>query len=115
MSKQKYIVVRELDPESVTSISEIQKKHLLSLGYKPCLLANGNTKWLTEAQRVYRATKQVRSWSLGKLFRKDPRAKRRRRRHRSTLHKLFLEYWPILSILASVAVAILLLLRYWHP
>jgi hypothetical protein len=115
MSRKKYIIVRELDPESVTSISEIQKKHFLTLGYRPCLLADGSTKWLTEAQRVYRESKRVSNWSLKRVFRKDPRAKRRRRKHRSQLHKFFLEYWLIFTILAVVAVGLLLFVHFWHP
>ncbi len=115
MSRKKYIVVRELDPESVTGISEIQKNHLMSLGYRPCLLANGNTKWLTQAQRVYRGTKSVSRFSLGRLFAKDPRASRRRRKHRSRLHKFFLEYWLMFLIIAGIAIGIWFFMTYWHP
>lgn len=113
MSKRKYIVVQVLEPEEVSGYSEAQKAHYVSLGYMPCLLANGTTKWLTESQRVLReaiAAKPVFRFS-GKT--KPARNKRSRRKHRSQIHKFWLQHWRFISILLGLTLAMWVLIAYW--
>jgi len=110
MSKRKYIVVQVLDPEEVSGYSEAQKAHYVSLGYMPCLLANGGTKWLTESQRVIRAAQASRPFFRFGIKPKMANNRRTRRRHRSNMQKFLLANWKFISILTGIVLIIWVLL-----
>jgi len=115
MSKKKYIVVQVLDPEEVSGYTEAQISHYLSLGYLPCLLANGTTKWLTESQRVIRAAKANKPFfRFSSKPHKPTKNRRTRRRHRSNFQKFLLDNWQFISLLLSLIVVIWLLVVYWN-
>ncbi len=106
MSKRKYKNIEEIDPETLNDISELQKKHYLALGYRPYRLQNGRTKWLTNAQLVYKTvvsshrpdTKIIRS-----------RDRRKRRKH-STVLAFLAKNWLILSLVAISISAIIIVM-----
>ena len=114
MSNRKYIVIQILAPEEVSGYSETQKAPYLSLGYMPCLLANGNVKWLTETQRVIRATKAHHSFFRFSRRPKPIKRGRGRKRHRSQFRKFLLENWKFISIILAVVIVIWVLLIYWN-
>ena len=115
MSKKKYIVVQVLDPGEVSGYSNAQKSHYLSLGYLPCLLANGTTKWLTESQRVIRAAKANKPFfSFSSKPYKPMKNRHTRKRHRSDFQKFLYDNWKFLCLLLSVLVVLWVLLVYWN-
>lgn len=113
MSKRKYIVVQELDPDDVSDIADAQKRHYISLGYKPFLMADGRTKWLTDTQRAVRESKAKHPFSLRRLFKHAPASRRRKRRHRSDFSKLILANKGFILLLFGILIAVLLLMRFW--
>lgn len=111
MSKNKYLVVQELDPESVNGISELHKKHYLSLGYKPYMMGDGRIRWLTDAQRVYRATqgKHFAKFKIGRE--KSTNIGRRRRKRRNRLLAFIRDNWLILLLVAIAIGGIIYFMR----
>lgn len=114
MSNRKYIVIQILAPEEVSGYSEAQKAHYLSLGYMPCLLANGNVKWLTESQRNIRATKAQKPFFRFGRRPKPLRRGRGRKRHRSQIRKFLLENWKFISLILALVIVLWILLIYWN-
>jgi hypothetical protein len=108
MRKNKYNIVEELDPDSLEGVSELQKKHYLSLGYKPYILQNGRTKWLTDAQRVYKATVS-RHRLVNKKVKSKGSTKRKRRRH-DRFSSYIRDNWLWLSLVAISIIAIIVVL-----
>lgn len=108
MRKNKYNIVEELDPDTLEGISELQKKHYLSLGYKPYKLQNGRTKWLTDAQRVYKATVS-RHRLENKMVKSKGSMKRKRRKH-SRFSSFIRDNWLWLSLVAISVIAIIVVL-----
>lgn len=101
MRNKKHGIVRELDPMSASGISETERKHYLGLGYKPYLLTDGSTKWLTVTQRVYREAQMAPSWTLKSLFRKAPRKTRYKKRRGNSFIHLLRKNWAFLLIIAA--------------
>ncbi|HNZ06823.1 MAG: hypothetical protein KBA79_01160 [Candidatus Cloacimonetes bacterium] len=115
MSKKKYIVVQVLDPAEVDGYSDAQKTHYLSLGYLPCLLANGTTKWLTESQRVIRAAQANKPFFRFSSKAQIPKKNRHtHRRHRSNFRKFMLDNWQFVSLLLGLVAVLWALLTYWN-
>lgn len=114
MKKQKFLVVQELDPESVEDIEQHKRDHFLSLGYKPYLLADGTVKWLTDAQRVYREAKTTPASLLPKFLPRGSRSLRRRHKHRSNFRKFLLEHWLFITMLAALVIGLWFMWLNWN-
>ena len=111
MSKSKHLIVEELDPASVEGVSELQRKHYLSLGYTPYLMGDGRKKWLTDAQRVYLETK-VKRRRAGKKAKPELHGTGRWKRRRRNRFLLFIrDNWLILLMLALILATIIIVLR----
>lgn len=115
MSTKRHMIVKELDPESVTGYSENEKKHYVSLGYRPYLLEDGTIKWLTAAQRAYREMRYAPRRSLKRLFNKNTRPKnvRYKKRRGRSVKNFFREHWLFLLLLVSTALVIFLIFKFW--
>lgn len=111
MKKQKFLVVQELDPESVEDIEQHKREHYLHLGYKPYLMADGAIKWLTETQRVYREASTTPKSIIPRFH--SPRSSRKHK-HRSNMHKFFLEHWLFITMLMVLVVGLWFLWTNWH-
>jgi len=115
MKKQKFLVVQELDPESVEDIEQHKREHYLSLGYKPYLLTDGSVKWLTDAQRVYREASTTPVSVLPRFLHKKSGGNfRRRHKHRSNLHKFLLEHWLFIAMMGVLVVGLWFLWTNWN-
>jgi hypothetical protein len=115
MKKTKYQVVQELDPESVDDIEQHKRDHYVSLGYKPYLLSDGTVKWLTETQMVYHRANSVHSPILPKLKSSSSNpSKRRRSKHRSNLHKFFLQHWVFIVVMVLLIIGMWFLWTNWN-
>ncbi|MBW6513950.1 MAG: hypothetical protein K0B87_04240 [Candidatus Syntrophosphaera sp.] len=111
MSKSKHLIVQELDPASVEGVSELQRKHYLTLGYTPYLMGDGRKKWLTDAQRVYLETK-VRHRPVRPKEKPEQRGTGRRKRRRRNRVVLFIrDNWLILLLLAIILATIIYMLK----
>jgi hypothetical protein len=112
MSKKKIRIVEELEPENVTGIPEIHKQHYLSLGYKPYLMGDGRTKWLTDAQRVYKETKQLtgKPGKPGRMRTRNGMIRKRRSRHK--FWRMIKENWLIIMIVVVVIVVLAYIFIY---
>ncbi|MFO8144466.1 MAG: hypothetical protein R6T89_01865 [Candidatus Syntrophosphaera sp.] len=106
MSKNEYQNIEELDPDSLEGVSELQKKHYKSLGYKPYRLQDGRIKWLTESQLVYKTAVRRHRLDFKVIRSKKPRMRRK--------HKKFLSFirnnWLILVLIAVSVIAIIVVL-----
>ena len=115
MSTKRHLIVKELDPESVTGYSANEIKHYVSLGYRPYLLENGTIKWLTAAQRTYRELRHAPRRSFKRHFQKNtsPKKARYKQRRGSSFKSFFREHWLFLLLLVSTAVIILIICKFW--
>lgn len=98
---------------STSGISEAERKHYLGLGYKPYLMTDGSTKWLTVTQRVYREAQRAPRWTLKSLFRKAPHKAKYKRRHGNSMRNMLREHWVFLSIVAGSVLIIWLVMHFW--
>ena len=115
MKKQNYLVVQELDPDSVEDIEQHKREHYLRLGYKPYLLTDGSVKWLTDAQKVYRAANSTPASILPRLHTKrNTGHKRNRHKHRSNFHKFLLEHWLFITMMAVLVFGLWFLWTNWN-
>ncbi|MDP2172798.1 MAG: hypothetical protein Q8J62_03400 [Candidatus Cloacimonadaceae bacterium] len=114
MSKQKYIVIQELDPESVNEIEETHKNNYLSLGFKPYLMANGKIKWLTDSLRAKYGARTRSFFSLPRIFKHPTLPRRRKRRYRNRMLRFMLSNLGFPLILAGILAAVWFLLRHWY-
>ncbi len=115
MRKSKHDIVKILDPEDVTDLTEAQREHYVSLGYQPCLLSSGRIKWLTPSQQV---STIVRTQSKYRFIpKKKPRIssyKRRKRGYSSPFKTFIRENWFFLVLIAMIIIGLLILIRYWN-
>ena len=111
MSKKRFQVVEELDPASVQGVSDIQRNHYLSLGYKPYLMADGRIKWLTQANRVYRTAQAAHHIPLAIKTGGSPAKGRRRRKHSNRIINFVRQNWLILVLVLLALIAIVYVLR----
>lgn len=107
-------VVRELDAADVTGYSDNEKKHLLSLGYLPYLMSDGSVKWLTLAQRTYKAarTMPTRSWKT--MFKRHTMPSVNPLKQHSLARRFWDEYWSFFLLLIGIGLLIFLIIRYWN-
>lgn len=111
MSKEKFKVVEELDPASVTGISELQRNHYLALGYKPFLMSNGRVKWLTEANRVYRTARTTHHIPLMPVTHKSRQNGRKKHRRTSPVLVFLKENWLFILIILAILAVIVFVMR----
>ncbi len=115
MSTKRHMIVRELDPESVTGYSVNEMKHYVSLGYRPYLLEDGTIKWLTTAQRAYREMRNAPRRSLKRFISGNTPSKniKYKRKRGSRVKSFFREHWLFLLLLVSTALIIFIICQFW--
>lgn len=98
MSKNKYIVVQELDPDSIEGLPELYKNHYLKLGYKPYLMGDGSTKWLTDTQRVYKETRAIHKITVKKPPPMKINGMIRKRKNSNRIVRFFRRHWLMILL-----------------
>ena len=111
MSREKFQIVEEVDPASVTGITELQRSHYLACGYKPFRMSNGRIKWLTDANRVYRTAKSAPHSIISLKHPHIQQRGRRKRRSRNRVVVFLRENWLFMLVLALVLAAIVYFIR----
>ncbi len=111
MNTKKYTVVEELDSENIEGIPERSRLHYISLGYKPYLMGDGKTKWLTDAQRVYKETKSIKGMGNKKMPVRYPHGYRRKHKGKGKLMSFLSEHILLISIVIAIILVIMYILR----
>lgn len=111
MSKHRYTLTEEVDPQEITNLSEGHKQNLLERGMRPYRTSHGRIVWANESIRLYKMSRHS-SPSL-KLFSKKPKhlGTRVRRGSKKSALAYFIRdnIWLILILLAVAAVLVAVL------
>lgn len=113
MSKKKYTVIKELDPDTVEGFTDAQRENYKNLGYLPFLLSNGKTKWLTASQKVTKDSGR-RSFFTQDKPRPKNRKSRRHKRRRSSFRGFILDNWMFFALVLLVAATLYVVLKHWN-
>lgn len=113
MNNKRFLIVEELDPAGLTDVPELHKKHYEELGYKPYIMGNGRTKWLTEAEKAYNNTRyqNLSKFGLKKSSRNGSSGVRRKRRHRKTVWTFLAKHWVFLAMGLIILIVVFVYMR----
>lgn len=113
MSRTNYRDLVLVDPDEVTNINEVQKRHLLESGQLPYRNSQGKIKWLNNEQRSYKLMKSVKPNIIHQFFGPKVQSRaRRRRKHRPAFIKMLLANWLFISILVIIVALVIVSIKY---
>ena len=115
MSRHRYTLTEELDPQDITDISEGHKKTLIERGLRPFRTSHGRIVWANDSTRLYKLSRSNPFKGFRLFAPKSPRINKNRIRRggRRSALAYFLKdnIWMIL-ILMAVAALVVAVLKY---
>ncbi len=113
MPKRRTLIMEELDPQSIDSVTDAQKQFYASMGYKPYLNADEKIVWLSPELHSLRIHAKVRRPFIQRLVPKKKIVVPQRRRRRHWFTKLIRHNWLLFLIIIGVMAFVLYYMNYF--